>query len=39
MKARRPIAWLCYLVVVCLLLVQPLAWGAEPKPGGALRVA
>jgi peptide/nickel transport system substrate-binding protein len=39
MKGRRPIVWLFALVVVSLLLVQPPAWGQQPKPGGTLRVA
>jgi ABC-type transport system substrate-binding protein len=39
MKGPRHIAWLFSLILVCLLLVQPIAWGAQPKPGGTLRVA
>jgi ABC-type transport system substrate-binding protein len=39
MHVQRQVAWWCAVLVVGLLLVQPLAWGAEPKPGGTLRVA
>src|SRR4029453_6982360 len=39
MKEHRHIAGLCYLIGVCLLWLQPMAWGAEPKSGGTLRVA
>src|SRR5262245_9823895 len=39
MNGHRRIAWLCYLIGVCLLWLQPMAWGADPKPGGTLRVA
>jgi ABC-type transport system substrate-binding protein len=39
MKGHRHIAWLYYLIGVCLLWFHPMAWGAEPKSGGTLRVA
>lgn len=39
MQAHRQSAWLFSLTVVCLLLMQPIAWGQQPKPGGTLRVA
>jgi ABC-type transport system substrate-binding protein len=39
MNGHRHIAWLCYLIGVGLLWLQPMAWGAAPKPGGTLRVA
>jgi peptide/nickel transport system substrate-binding protein len=39
MKGHRHIGRLCYLIVGCLLLVQPIAWGQQLKPGGTLRVA
>jgi peptide/nickel transport system substrate-binding protein len=39
MTGHRHIAWLCYLIGGCLLWLHPTAWGAEPKPGGTLRVA
>jgi ABC-type transport system substrate-binding protein len=38
-KGLRQNIWWCYVLMVSLLLVQPIAWGAEPKPGGTLRVA
>jgi peptide/nickel transport system substrate-binding protein len=39
MHAHRQSSWLFLLTVVCLLMMQPIAWGQEPKPGGTLRVA
>jgi peptide/nickel transport system substrate-binding protein len=39
MKGHRHIGRLCYLIVSCLLLAQPIAWGQQLKPGGTLRVA
>ena len=39
MQAHRQSSWLFYLTVVCLLMMQPIAWGQQPKPGGTLRVA
>ena len=39
MQAHRQSSWLFLLTVVSLLMMQPIAWGQQPKPGGTLRVA
>jgi ABC-type transport system substrate-binding protein len=39
MKGPRPLAWRWPPSGVCVLGLRPMAWGAEPKPGGTLRVA
>jgi ABC-type transport system substrate-binding protein len=39
MKGPRVSIGLMIVIVGCLLLAQPAAWGQQPKPGGTLRVA
>ncbi len=39
MRVCRHITGLCRLIAVSLLFMPPMVWGAEPQPGGTLRVA
>jgi peptide/nickel transport system substrate-binding protein len=39
MRVCRHITGLCHFIAISLLFMPPLVWGAEPQPGGTLRVA